>query len=58
MHQTVFMPTHEVKASLKLEALPRDGAPYLIMPATFGAGQRGPFSLGVQADVPCDFQAA
>ena len=42
--------------SLHLEPLP-DGAPYLIMPATFGVGMNGPFSLGVNADRPCTFVA-
>jgi len=55
IHQTVFLPAHEVKASLYLEPLP-DDAPYIIMPATFGAGQRGPFSLGINTDVPCEFE--
>ena len=49
IHETNFLPGHEVKASLYLEPLP-DGAPYILMPATFGEGMRGPFSLGVTAD--------
>ena len=27
-----------------------NGAPYIVMPCTFGAGQRGPFSLGATSD--------
>ena len=27
------------------------------MPATFGPGIRGPFSLGVCTDLPCEFEA-
>ena len=37
------------------EVEPRpDGSPYILMPATFGPGMRGPFSLGVDCDVPFD----
>ena len=50
-----FLPLYELKESLYLEPLP-DGASYVIMPATFGAGQRGPFSLGVSSDVQCEFE--
>ena len=56
LHQTTFLPAHEVRASIHLEPLD-DGAPYIIMPATFGAGQRGPFSLGINTDYPCAFEA-
>ena len=55
IHQTVFVPAHEVKASLFLEPL-ENGAPYIIMPATFGAGQKGPFSIGIHSDMPCEFE--
>ena len=48
------MPSHVVKCELVLDPLP-DGAPYIIMPATFGEGMRGPFSIGVNTDAPCDF---
>ena len=44
-----FVPLHENSVTLKLSPLPND-APYIIMPCTFGAGQRGPFSLGATAD--------
>jgi len=57
IHQSTFMPGHEVKASLYLEPL-SNGAPYILMPATFGEGMRGPFSIGVLADgVPLDIVA-
>ena len=52
LHRTNFIPSHELKCSLYLEPLP-NGAPYILLPATFGAGMRGPFSLGVSADMPC-----
>ena len=55
LHQTNFLPAHEVRASLYLEPL-ENGASYVIMPATFGAGMRGPFSLGVSTDCPCEFE--
>jgi len=54
VHQATFMPAHQSSCSLHLEPLP-DGACYLIMPATFGGGMRGPFSLGVNTDRPCSF---
>lgn len=49
VHQANFCPMHELKCQLYLEPLP-DGAPYILMPATFGEGQTGPFSIGVTAD--------
>ena len=48
-HMAPFVPLHENSVTLKLSPLPND-APYIIMPCTFGAGQRGPFSLGATAD--------
>jgi len=57
MHQSTFMPGHEVKATVYLEPQP-DGAPYILMPATFGEGMKGPFSIGVMADgVPLEVVA-
>ena len=56
VHQSTFLPAMSNSVSLHLEPLP-DGAPYLIMPATFGVGMNGPFSLGVNADRPCTFVA-
>ena len=50
------MPAHQSSASLNLEPLP-DGVCYIIMPATFGGDMRGPFSLGVNTDRPCTFEA-
>jgi hypothetical protein len=55
VHQTVFLPSYEVKATLELAPLD-NGAPYILMPATFAAGQRGPFSLGVNTDVPVELE--
>ena len=49
VHQTNFTPTYETKVSLYLE--PGD---YIIMPTTFGVGQKGPFSLGINTDMPCE----
>jgi hypothetical protein len=46
IHQANFCPMHELKCTLYLEPLP-NGAPYILMPATFGEGMCGPFSLGV-----------
>tara|TARA_B110001452_G_scaffold226799_1_gene201397 strand:+ start:78 stop:953 length:876 start_codon:yes stop_codon:yes gene_type:complete len=51
--QTAYVPFNEVSTTLRLAPRP-DGAPYLIMPATFSPGMKGPFSLGVSADV--DFE--
>jgi hypothetical protein len=42
-----------VSTTQQLKPLP-DGAPYLIMPTTFGPGFRGPFYLQLAADV--DFE--
>jgi hypothetical protein len=53
IHQTVFVPSHENRCNLFLEPLP-GGAPYILMPATFGRGMRGPFSLGVSTDRPVE----
>ena len=44
-----------MKASLFLEPL-EDGSPYIIMPATFGGGQRGPFSLGIHTDMASELE--
>ena len=39
----------DLEAEIYLEPLP-GGAPYVLMPTTFGPGLRGPFSIGVTAD--------
>jgi hypothetical protein len=49
VHQTTFIPAHELKANIYLEPQP-NGAPYILMPATFGEGMKGPFSIGVLAE--------
>ena len=54
VYQSTFLPAHHNSVTIHLEPLP-DGAPYLIMPATFGEGMRGPFSIGVSTDRPCTF---
>lgn len=56
VHQATFMPSMEAKCTLYLEPLP-DGSPYIVMPATFGAGMRGPFSIGINTDQPCTFES-
>ena len=55
VHRSTFIPSHELRFTLYLEPLP-DGAPYIVMPTTFGSGMRGPFSLGVSTDRPCSFE--
>lgn len=54
VYRSNFIPSHELRFSIYLEPLP-DGAPYIVMPTTFGSGMRGPFSLGVTTDRPCSF---
>jgi len=49
VHLETFCPMHELTCSLYLEPLP-NGAPYLLMPATFGEAMCGPFSIGVTGD--------
>lgn len=51
--QTAYVPFNEVSTTMRLSPQP-DGAPFLIMPTTFSPGMKGPFSLGVSADV--DFE--
>ncbi|KAL1502901.1 hypothetical protein AB1Y20_010974 [Prymnesium parvum] len=56
VYQSAFIPANEISCSLHLKPLP-NGFPYVIMPATFGPGMKGPFTLGVIADAPIDLQA-
>ena len=51
LHETPFAHGHEVTATLRLPR-PAPGAHLVLMPATFGAGQSGPFDLLVHADSP------
>tara|TARA_B100000768_G_scaffold153894_1_gene150325 strand:+ start:59 stop:655 length:597 start_codon:yes stop_codon:yes gene_type:complete len=51
LHETPFAHGHEVTATLRLPR-PASGAHLVLMPATFGAGQSGPFDLLVHADCP------
>ena len=51
LHETPFAPGHEVTATLRVPR-PAPGSHLVLMPATFGAGQIGPFDLLVHADSP------
>ena len=51
LHETPFAHGHEVTATLRVPR-PASGAHLVLMPATFGAGQAGPFELLVHADCP------
>ena len=51
LHETPFAPGHEVTATLRVQR-PAPGAHLVLMPATFGPGQFGPFDLLVHADRP------
>lgn len=54
-HQSAFIPANEVSCVLQLKPLP-NGFPYIIMPATFAPGIKGPFSLRVTADASIDLR--